>query len=80
MSNKNPRKVYVSNISRDTRERDLGRLFEEVGRIERLQFKNRFAFVEYETSRGCEDSVQLSCYLFIHLFIYLSLHLIIKIK
>eukprot|EP01083_Nonionella_stella_P052749 139841_1 len=57
MSNRNPRKVYVSNISRDTRERDLGRLFEEVGRIERLQFKNRFAFIEFERSRGCEDAV-----------------------
>eukprot|EP01084_Bolivina_argentea_P123582 218997_1 len=57
MSNRNPRKVYVSNISRDCRERDLGRLFEEVGRIGRLQFKNRFAFIEFERSRGCEDAV-----------------------
>lgn len=68
MSNKNPRKVYVSNISRDTRERDLGRLFEEVGRIDRLQFKNRFAFVEYETGRECEDAVQFR---FIYTFILL---------
>lgn len=65
MSNRNPRKVYVSNISRDTSERDLGRLFEEVGRIEKLQFKNRFAFVEYGSSRACEDSVQFSL-----LFVY----------
>eukprot|EP00484_Ammonia_sp_Unknown_P004343 CAMPEP_0197079802 /NCGR_PEP_ID=MMETSP1384-20130603/213811_1 /TAXON_ID=29189 /ORGANISM="Ammonia sp." /LENGTH=287 /DNA_ID=CAMNT_0042518683 /DNA_START=73 /DNA_END=937 /DNA_ORIENTATION=+ len=57
MSNRNPKKIYVSNISRDVRERDLGRLFEEVGRIDRLQFKNRFAFVEFERSRECEDAV-----------------------
>ena len=66
-ANKNPRKVYVSNISRDTRERDLGRLFEEVGTIERIQFKNRFAFVEFARTRGCEDAVQFRLH-------YLSLH------
>ena len=69
--NRNPRKVYVSNISRDTRERDLGRLFEECGRIERLQFKNRFAFIEFERSRDCDDAVQFSLFIII---IILSLH------
>eukprot|EP01084_Bolivina_argentea_P102499 183611_1 len=57
MSNRNPRKVYVSNISRDCRERDLSRLFEEVGRIDTLQFKSRFAFIEFERSRACDDAI-----------------------
>jgi len=57
MSNRNPRKVYVSNISRDVRERDLGHLFDEVGKISKLQFKNRFAFIEYERNRDCDDAV-----------------------
>ena len=57
-ANRNPRKIYVSNLSQDVRERDLGQLMEEVGRIERMQFKNRFAFIEFEKSQCCDDAVR----------------------
>jgi len=57
-TNRNPNKIYVSNISHETRERDLGALFEEVGRIQRMQFKTRYAFIEYERSRCCDDAVR----------------------
>lgn len=42
---------------RDAREKDVGRLFEECGRIVRLQFKANFAFVEYDSNASAEDAV-----------------------
>merc|ERR1719385_203107 len=55
---RNPRKLYVSNVSRDARERDVGRLFSEVGRIDRIQFKQNYCFVEYDDSRSAEDAIR----------------------
>ena len=52
------KKVYVSNISRDVRERDLYKLFQELGRVESVALKGRFAFVEFERSRACEDALK----------------------
>merc|ERR1719203_867599 len=55
---RNDRKLYVSNVSRDARERDIGHLFSDCGRIERIQFKQNFCFVEFEQSRGAEDAIR----------------------
>lgn len=42
---RNPRKIYVSNVSREVRERDMYELFEACGKVTRIQFKSNFAFV-----------------------------------
>eukprot|EP01083_Nonionella_stella_P076015 206932_1 len=54
----NVRKVYVANISRHAREKDIGRLFEDAGRIASLEHKGNFGFIEYETDRAAEDAIR----------------------
>ena len=55
---RNTRKVYVANISRHAREKDIGRLFEEVGRIASLEHKGNFAFVEYANHESADQSIR----------------------
>lgn len=57
MSVRDPRKIYISNIPHGCRERDLGRLFEELGRILLVDYKNKFAFIEYERSNAAADAI-----------------------
>lgn len=51
-------RVYVGNISSRTAERDLERVFDEFGRIDRIDMKNGFAFVQYESARAATDAVK----------------------
>ena len=55
---RNTRKIYVANISRHAREKDIGRLFEEVGRIASLEHKGNFGFVEYHEEDAAEHAIR----------------------
>ena len=55
---RNTRKIYVANISRHAREKDIGRLFEECGRIASLEHKGNFGFIEYETDPAAENAIR----------------------
>ena len=45
MPQNNPFKVYVGSLAREVCQRDLERLFSEVGTIKLLEFKHGFAFI-----------------------------------
>jgi len=55
---KNPRKIFVSNIAKDVREKDLYRLFSDVGKINRIQYKSNFAFIEYDDQYSAEQAIK----------------------
>ena len=55
---RNTRKIYIANISRHARERDIGRLFEDAGRIASLEHKGNFGFIEYETEQAAEHAIR----------------------
>ena len=62
---RNTRKIYVANISRHAREKDIGRLFEECGRIASLEHKGNFGFIEYETNAAAENAIRYLSYFLI---------------
>ena len=45
MPQTNPCKIFVGNLAREVREKDVQRLFEEAGQIRLIEFKHGFAFV-----------------------------------
>jgi len=45
---RNPRKIYVANISRDAKDTDLARLFEVCGKIVSLEYKGDYGFIEFQ--------------------------------
>mmetsp|Transcript_25802 Transcript_25802/g.45817 ORF Transcript_25802/g.45817 Transcript_25802/m.45817 type:complete len:164 (-) Transcript_25802:3-494(-) len=53
-----PRRLYIGNVYRRTRARDLEDAFYDFGRIRDLQMKDGFAFVEYEYEEDAEDALQ----------------------
>ncbi|KAI8393265.1 uncharacterized protein BYT42DRAFT_410 [Radiomyces spectabilis] len=54
----NLRRLYVGNISRHVRERDLESLFNRIGRVKDLEIVSHFGFVEFEDSRDAEDAIK----------------------
>mmetsp|Transcript_15623 Transcript_15623/g.24710 ORF Transcript_15623/g.24710 Transcript_15623/m.24710 type:complete len:420 (-) Transcript_15623:215-1474(-) len=55
---RNPRKIYIANISRHARERDIGKLFEEAGGIASLEHKGNFGFIEYEADQAADVAIR----------------------
>eukprot|EP01083_Nonionella_stella_P088116 245393_1 len=55
---RNTRKIYCANISRHAREKDIGHLFEDAGRIASLEHKGNFAFIEYENEAAAEHAIR----------------------
>ena len=51
------RRIYVGNLPRDVRERELDDLFYKFGRISEITIKGPFAFISFEDSRDAEDAV-----------------------
>ena len=55
---RNNRKIYIANIARDVRERDLGKLFEECGRITSLEHKGNFGFIQFDSDNAASDAIR----------------------
>eukprot|EP01028_Stygiella_incarcerata_P011104 TRINITY_DN611_c0_g1_i1.p1 TRINITY_DN611_c0_g1~~TRINITY_DN611_c0_g1_i1.p1 ORF type:complete len:184 (-),score=45.35 TRINITY_DN611_c0_g1_i1:11-562(-) len=52
------RRVYVGNLPRDIREGELDHEFRRYGRVERIDVKNGFAFVEFDHERDADRAVR----------------------
>lgn len=50
-------RIYVGHLSPHTRDRDLDRAFSRYGRIEKIDVRMGFAFIEYEDRRDAEDAI-----------------------
>lgn len=53
----NPRKLYIGNIPSEYVEADFVADFSPFGRIVQVEFKGRFAFVEYDSSSAAADAL-----------------------
>lgn len=51
-------KVYLGNISEDTRERDVERFMRGYGRIRNVVLKGNYGFAEFEDRRDAQDAVR----------------------
>jgi len=51
-------RVYVGKLSSRVTERDLKDMFGKYGRIDRLELKYNYAFVEYEDNRDADDAIR----------------------
>eukprot|EP00887_Chlorella_sp_A99_P002259 scaffold10.g2259.t1 len=49
--------VYIGNYEYDADERELERLFEKYGKVDRVEFKSGFCFVHYYDKRDAEDAI-----------------------
>eukprot|EP00752_Nemacystus_decipiens_P005475 g4957.t1 len=50
-------RIYIGHLSSHTRDRDLDRAFGRYGRIEKIDVRMGFAFIEFEDRRDAEDAV-----------------------
>jgi len=50
-------RIYIGNLAKDCREKDVERKFEKYGRIRDVLVKYGYGFVEYDDSRDAEDAV-----------------------
>eukprot|EP01083_Nonionella_stella_P240381 840390_1 len=55
---KNPCKIYIGNIPRDADEKQIEKMFEDIGSFLSLEFKGDFAFVEYGNSEASEEAIR----------------------
>ncbi|SBT34418.1 RNA-binding protein, putative [Plasmodium ovale wallikeri] len=53
-----PCKIFVGNISDDAREEDVRKKFSQYGEIFKMQWKRRFAFIEYYKPAHAESAIQ----------------------
>jgi len=51
-------KVYVGRIADKARERDIDDLFAKYGKLERIELKGGFGFLEFSDKRDAEDAVK----------------------
>jgi len=51
-------KVYLGNISEDTRDRDVEKFFKGYGRIRNIVLKGTYGFCEFEDLRDAQDAVK----------------------
>ncbi|CAB4056441.1 SFRS4_5_6 [Lepeophtheirus salmonis] len=54
----NHHRLYLGNISDDTRERDVEKFFKGYGKLREVALKNGYGFVEFEDHRDADDAVQ----------------------
>ncbi|KAI9271304.1 hypothetical protein BY458DRAFT_509573 [Sporodiniella umbellata] len=54
----NPCRLYVGNVSRYVREKDIRDLFSKYGRIRDLILREYYAFVEFDDVRDAEDATK----------------------
>ncbi|KAI8143280.1 hypothetical protein BJV82DRAFT_107257 [Fennellomyces sp. T-0311] len=52
------RRLYVGNLNRHVRERDLKARFSKLGRLKDYELVDNFAFVEYEEPRDAADAIK----------------------
>lgn len=50
-------RVYLGNLAKDVRERDIERKFDKYGRVRDILVKYGYGFVEYDDPRDAEDAV-----------------------
>ena len=51
-------KVYLGNLSYDTRERDIEKFLKGYGRIRNISVKEGYGFAEFDDRRDAEDAVK----------------------
>jgi len=49
-------RVYVGGLDKYTREKDIERFFQDVGRVREISLKNGFCFVDFDDPRDAEDA------------------------
>ncbi|KAI9248809.1 hypothetical protein BDA99DRAFT_225858 [Phascolomyces articulosus] len=52
------RRLYVGNLNRHVRDRDIKDLFSKLGPLKDYEIVDRFAFVEYEEARDAADAIK----------------------
>ena len=50
-------RVYLGNLSDDTRDRDVEKFLKGYGRVREISLKNGYGFVEFEDYRDADDAV-----------------------
>ncbi|MES1919396.1 mRNA-binding protein [Bonamia ostreae] len=50
-------RIFIGNISSRTTKKDLFNNFEEFGEILRCDLKDKFAFIDYDSSKNCQDAI-----------------------
>eukprot|EP00088_Acartia_fossae_P017642 TRINITY_DN20078_c0_g1_i6.p1 TRINITY_DN20078_c0_g1~~TRINITY_DN20078_c0_g1_i6.p1 ORF type:complete len:123 (+),score=14.08 TRINITY_DN20078_c0_g1_i6:41-409(+) len=50
-------RIYIGNLPKDCREKDIDRAFRTYGRIRDVLLKAGYGFVEYDDSRDADDAV-----------------------
>ncbi|ETO26575.1 hypothetical protein RFI_10562 [Reticulomyxa filosa] len=58
-TSRNPRKIFVRNVSREATSDDLYKLMEKVGKVGKVEFKGEFAFIEFLDARDAEEAMGL---------------------
>nr|ACO14995.1 Splicing factor, arginine/serine-rich 4 [Caligus clemensi] len=54
----NQYRLYLGNVSDETRERDVEKFFKGYGKLREIALKNGYGFVEFEDHRDADDAVQ----------------------
>ncbi|KAI7854564.1 hypothetical protein BDC45DRAFT_129393 [Circinella umbellata] len=52
------RRLYIGNLNRHVRERDVKELFSQIGPMKDCEIVENFAFVEYEEPRDAADAIK----------------------
>jgi arginine/serine-rich splicing factor 7 len=50
--------LFIGRLSLDTHPRDLEHIFDKYGRLNRLEVKRGYAFVEYQDERDASDAMK----------------------
>jgi len=52
------RRIYIGKLSQRTRERDIEDTFSKYGKINAVDLKRGYAFVEYDDERDADDAIR----------------------